>query len=143
MPALTTRQKARERLLKLLEQSLDRMIPLDENVPLRGQTFREFEDQVEQVAQAILPALMEERAALEPTALVESAGHCPFCQSDRTYLDKIPTQTEVISPHGPVVLMQQRGRCRCCGRSFSPSATRLGPAGRGPADSAGGGAAGA
>jgi len=46
MPALTSRQEARERVRKLFEQSLDRMIPADENVPLRGQTFRDGQVQI-------------------------------------------------------------------------------------------------
>lgn len=143
MPATTTREQARERLLKLFADSLDRIIPADEAVALRGQTFRDFEDQVENVRQAILPAILEERAALEPTAQVESGGHCPRCQSDRVYLRNKTRTSELISPHGPVVLTEQGARCRCCGRSFSPSATRLRAAGRGAADPAGGGAAGA
>lgn len=142
MPALSTRQEARERVRKLFEQSLERMIPADESVPLRGQTFRDFEDQAEQLGQAVLPALLEERAALEPTASVGSAGHCPYCQSDRVYLEKTLRKTEVISPHGPVVLMRQRARCRCCGRSFSPSVANAGAAGGGAAEFSGGRAAG-
>jgi hypothetical protein len=137
MPALTTRKEARERLLKLFEESLARMIPDEETLPLKGQTFRDFEDQVEAVRQAILPALLEERAALEPTAAVESAGYCPSCGSDRVYLEKESRKTEIISPHGPVIVTLQRARCRCCDRSFSPSGTGVGPAGRGAADATG------
>ena len=70
MAALTTRKDARERLLKLFEDSLNRIIPPGDDVPLRGQTFRDFEDQVESVRKTILPAILEERAALEPTAAV-------------------------------------------------------------------------
>jgi hypothetical protein len=138
MPALTTRKEARERLLKLFEGSLDRIIPPEETEPLRGQTFGDFEDQVEQVRQTILPAILEERAALEPTAVVEDAGHCPHCQSDRVYLDKESRKTEIIGPHGPVIMVLQRARCRCCGRSFSPSGADVGLAGGGSADAAGG-----
>jgi hypothetical protein len=136
MAALTTRKDARERLLKLFEQSLDRIIPPEEMTPLKGQTFRDFEDQVEAVRKAILPAILEERAALEPTAAVEDAGHCPHCRSDRVYLEKESRKAEVIGPHGPVVVQLQRARCRCCGRSFSPSRTSVGPAGGGAADAA-------
>jgi transposase-like protein len=138
MPALTTRKDARERLFKLFEDSLNRIIPAEETMPLRGQTFRDFEDQVEAVRKTMLPAILEERAALEPTAAVDKAGHCPHCGSDRVYLEKTPTRAEVISPHGPVVLSHQRARCRCCDRSFSPSRASTGPAGRGAADAAGG-----
>ena len=138
MPALTTRKAARERLLKLFEESLARIIPPEEAKPLRGQTFRDFEDQVEAVGQALLPAILEERSALEPTATVEDGGHCPHCQSDRVYLEKESRKTEIISPHGPVIVVLQRARCRCCGRSFSPSRADVGPAGRGAADAPGG-----
>jgi hypothetical protein len=137
MAALTTRQDARERLLKLFEESLDRIIPPEEITPLKGQTFRDFEDQVEAIRKAILPAILEERAALEPTARVEDPGHCPHCRSDRVYLEKGSRPAEVIGPHGPVLVELQRARCRCCGRSFSPSAAGVGPAGGGPADAAG------
>ena len=137
MPALTTRKDARERLLKLFEESLARIIPPEETEALRGQTFRDFEDQVEAVRQAILPAILEERTALEPTATVADAGHCPHCQSDRVYLEKESTKTEVISPHGPVIVILQRARCRCCDRSFSPSGALVGVAGRGAVDTQG------
>jgi predicted Zn-ribbon and HTH transcriptional regulator len=142
MSALTTRKEARERLLKLFEQSLDRIIPPQEMTPLKGQTFRDFEEQVEAVRKTILPAILEERAALEPTARVEDAGHCPHCRSDRVYLEKGPRKAEVIGPHGPVMMELQRARCRCCGRSFSPSGAVIGPAGGGSADAARGRASG-
>jgi hypothetical protein len=129
MPALTTRKEARERLLKLFEESLARIIPDDESVPLKGQTFRDFEDQVDAVRKTMLPAILEERTALERTATVENAGHCPSCGSDRVYLEKESRKTEIISPHGPVVVTLQRARCRCCDRSFSPSGASIGPAG--------------
>lgn len=141
MAALTTRQEARERLRKLFEESLDRVIPPEGSGPLRGQTFRDFEDQVEAVRKAVLPAILEERVALEPTAAVADPGRCPHCGSDRVYLEKEPRKAEVIGPHGPVIVMSQRARCRCCGRSFSPSGAVAGPAGGGPADAAGGRAA--
>ena len=137
MAALTTRKDARERLLKLFEDSLDRIIPPEELIPLKGQTFRDFEDQVEAVRKTILPAILEERAALEPTATVEDPGHCPHCRSDRVYLEKESSKAEVIGPHGPVIVELQRARCRCCGRSFSPSGTGIGPAGGGSPDAAG------
>jgi hypothetical protein len=140
MAALTTRKDARERLLKLFEESLDRIIPPEGLAPLKGQTFRDFEDQVEAVRKTILPAILEERAALEPTAVVEDAGHCPHCRSDRVYLEKESRKAEVIGPHGPVIVELQRARCRCCGRSFSPARAGVGPAGGGSADAAGRGA---
>jgi hypothetical protein len=121
MPARSTRQEARARILKAFTTELDRLIPENEEVPLKGVTFTDFEDQVEALARGTLPVLLEERAAVEPNALVESAGRCPFCGSDRVYLEKQVTQPEVISPHGPVVLPRQHARCRSCDGSFSPS----------------------
>jgi ribosomal protein S14 len=121
MPARSTRQEARARILTAFAAQLDRLIPEDEDVPLKGATFADFEDQAESLAQAALPVVLEERAALEPNAAVETAGRCPHCGSDRVYLEKQVTQPEVLSPHGPVVLSRQHARCRSCDRSFSPS----------------------
>ena len=44
MPALTDRQKARERLSQVFQSILDKMIPADEAVPLAGKKFVEWED---------------------------------------------------------------------------------------------------
>jgi hypothetical protein len=121
MPARTTRQEARARILAAVSAQLDRMIPLDEDVPLKGATFADFEDQVETLARGALPVMLEERAALESSAEVDVPGRCPHCGSMRVYLKQSASQTEVLSLHGPVVLYQQHARCRACGESFSPS----------------------
>jgi len=121
MPARTTRQEARARIRATFQAQLDRMIPEDEGVPLKGATFADFEDQMEALARSALPVVLEERAALEPNAEVESPGRCPHCGSDRVYLEKQVTQPEVLSAHGPVVLHKQHARCRACDGSFSPS----------------------
>lgn len=121
MSALTTRQQARARILAAVSAELDRLIPEDEAVPLKGETFADFEDQVEALARDTLPVILEERSALEPNARVETAGRCPYCGSDRVYLEKQVSQPEVLSPHGPVVLRFQQARCRSCDGSFSPS----------------------
>lgn len=121
MPARTTREAARARIRAMMEAQLDRIIPLDEEVPLKGATFADFEDQVEDFARGTLPVMLEERAALERNAEVETAGRCPHCGSDRVYLKKGASQSEVLSLHGPVVLCEQHARCRACGKSFSPS----------------------
>lgn len=121
MPALTNRAEARARALQAFQAALDEMIPADESVPLKGGTFGEFEDQIERMAQATLPTVLEERAALEETAEVGTGGCCPRCGSDRVYLKKERPDTERQSPHGKVVLREQRARCRACGSSFSPS----------------------
>jgi hypothetical protein len=121
MPARTTRQEARARILAAVSAQLDRMIPPDEGVALKGATFADFEDQVEELARGALPVVLEERAALEPNAVVPVAGRCPHCGSERTYLEKQVTQPEMLSLHGLVVLPKQHARCRACGGSFSPS----------------------
>lgn len=121
MPARTTREEARARILAAFQAQLDRIIPADETVPLKGATFADFEDQVETLAQAALPMALEERAALSDNAQVERAGRCPHCGSEGVYLEKEATQPQVQSRYGRVVLHKQHARCRACGGSFSPS----------------------
>ena len=121
MPARTTRQAARARIQAAFGAQLDRLIPEDETMPLKGATFADFEDQAESLAQATLPVVLEERAALAPHAEVTTPGRCPHCGSQGAYLEKGVTQPEVQSRHGPVVLRKQHARCRACGGSFSPS----------------------
>lgn len=123
MSARTTRQEARARILAAFAAQLDRVIPADETIPLKGATFADFEDQVETLAQAALPVALEERSALADSAEVARAGRCPHCGSDGVYLEKDQTQPEVQSRHGPVVLRKQHARCRACDGSFSPSGT--------------------
>ena len=121
MAARSTRQEARARILSAFNTQLDRVIPQDENIPLKGATFADFEDQVETLAQTVLPVALEERASLESNAEVETAGRCPHCGWEGVYLEKAATQPEVRSRYGPVVLHKQHARCRSCGGSFSPS----------------------
>jgi hypothetical protein len=121
MPARTTRKEARERLLKTILAAVDRIIPEDESKPLKGSTFASWEDQTDAFKQAVIPTILEERAALEDNARVEQAGHCPRCGSDSVYLEKQTTRPEVTSPDGPLVVEKQHCRCRTCGGSFSPS----------------------
>ena len=138
MAARTTRQEARSRAIKAFMDSLDRIIPPDDSVPLKGSIFRDWEDQVAQMRKAVLPTVLEERAALEDNALVADGGHCPRCGSDSVYLEKQTTQSEVLAPDGPVVVRKQHCRCRNCGGSFSPSGAGLGTAGGGEPDAQGG-----
>jgi len=122
MPARTTRQQARERLIQTFMASLDKVIPPDVAVPLRGSTFRDWEDQAAELRRAVVPTLLEERAALEDNARVADGGHCPHCGSDAVYLRKQQaTRPEVMTPDGPVVVEKQHARCRACGGSFSPA----------------------
>ena len=143
MSARSTRQEARARIVAAFAAQLDRVIPADETIPLKGATFADFEDQVETLAQAALPVALEERAALMENAQVERPGRCPHCGSDGVYLEKEETQPPVQSRHGRVVVPKQHARCRACGGSFSPSGAGLGLAGGGSADAAGGPAGGA
>ena len=63
MPARTTRQEARDRILKSFMDSLDRIIPPEESVPLRGKTFLDWAKQADDTRKAVLPTLLQERAA--------------------------------------------------------------------------------
>lgn len=121
MPARTTRKDARTRLIKTMLAALDRMIPEDESKPLKGSRFIDWENQANVFKQAVIPTLLEERAALEANAQVERGGHCPDCGSDSIYLEKQTTAVEVRGPDGPVVIQKQHCRCRTCDGSFSPS----------------------
>lgn len=121
MPARTTRQAARARILKAFAAQLDRVLPADETIPLKGATFVDFEDQVETLAQAVLPVALEARAALAENAQVRQAGRCPHCGSEGVYLEREETQPQRQSRHGRVVVPQQHARCRACGGSFSPA----------------------
>jgi hypothetical protein len=134
MAARTTRQAARERVRAAFGAALDRLIPADAGVPLKGALFVDFEDQVEALVRAVAPTALEERAALAENAQVDGAGCCPHCGSARVYLEKPVTQPELHSVHGPVVVPQQQARCRACGGSFSPSGAGLGVAERGGSD---------
>jgi len=137
--ALTDRQKARERLNQVFQSLLDKMIFADESVPLPGKKFIEWEDLADEVDRTLVPTFLEERAALEASAQADCGGACPHGASDRVYRIKEAGKVEVITPHGPVVLHQQRCRWRPCGRSFSPSGAGRGPAERGGCVAQGGG----
>jgi hypothetical protein len=142
MAARTTRQAARERVQAVFGAALDRLIPPNEAVPLKGALFVDFEDQVEALVRAVAPTALEERAALAENAQMDAAGCCPHCGSARGYLEKQVTQPELRSPHGPVVVPRQQARCRACGGSFSPAGAGLGVAERGGPDGARRGAGG-
>lgn len=123
MPARITRQEARQKMIDVFMSSLDKVIPADERIPLRGRTFLDWEQQAEQFKHAVLPTLLEERAALDDNALALAGGHCPYCGSDRIYLEKETSKSEARSPDGVVNYEEQHCRCRNCGGSFSPSAS--------------------
>lgn len=121
MAASRTREQARERVTQIVGKWLDQWIPRDGSKPLKGRTFRDFEIQGVNLKAALIPALLEELAGLSDAAQVESAGRCPHCSSDRTYLEKGVVPKEVRSPDGPAVVERQQARCRGCNGSFSPS----------------------
>jgi hypothetical protein len=123
--ARTTRAAARQRVIQAFMASLERIIPEEESKPLKGSKFLDWELQAQALKQAVVPTLLEERAALEENARVEAtnAGPCPRCGSLRVYLEKQSRRDEALSPDGPLEFEKQRCRCRRCGGSFSPSAS--------------------
>jgi len=121
MAAETTRTEARDRLRKTFEALLERCVPADETKPLKGRTFREWEDQADEFDREMTGALLEERARLDDGAMAEEPGRCPHCSSTRVRLEKAKDQVEVQTGHGRVTLPRQRCRCRSCDRTFSPS----------------------
>jgi len=126
MAARTTRHAARQRMRAVFEDALDRVIPEDDARPLRGRTFREWEDQADAFNAEVVGCLLEERAALAESAerASDDLGCCPHCGSDRLYLQRRePKNRTIRSPHGEVVVGEQSVRCRRCSRSFSPSAS--------------------
>lgn len=143
MAATRTRTESRERLRKIFEAELNRLVPVDEFQMLKGRTFRDFEMQGIALKEALVPAVLEELAGLDASAAVVVAGRCPHCGSDRTYLEKQVVKKEVRSPDGPVVLERQPARCRACDGSFSPSGPGLVAGGGGALDAGGGGTRGA
>lgn len=134
MASRTNRQAARAKILAAFTAQLDRLIPADEAIPLKGATFADFEDQIERLAQAALPVALEQRAALAPEAAASVAGRCPHCGSAAVYLESEVTQPVLHSRHGSLSVPQQHARCRACGGSFSPSGPGLGAAGGSSAD---------
>lgn len=69
--------------------SLDRIVPADGSVPLRGKAFLDWERQADEMRRALLPTLLQERAALDDAAQVVAAqpSRCPRCGSDWVYPD--------------------------------------------------------
>jgi hypothetical protein len=123
MAAQTDRQSARTRLLALAQKEIDRLIPADESVPLKGQFFADFEDQADELERTLCPVFLKERVALSEASEVDSGGTCPFCNSTHTYLESRQSEVNLLTPHGNMPMNQQHARCRSCDRSFSPSGT--------------------
>jgi hypothetical protein len=142
MTVRTPRQEARERLLRAYQAMVDRLLPADEKQALRGGSFREWEQQALELVREVGGRFLEERAGLEASAQASTGGRCPHCGAERVYLASGQRSTELQTPLGPVVLVQQQARCRACGRAFSPSGPGLGAADRRAVESAGGAASG-
>jgi predicted Zn-ribbon and HTH transcriptional regulator len=121
MAATTTRAAARERLQKHFMDWMNQAIPEDEAIPMRGETFQDFENQAGELKSAIVPTVLEELAALNKAARAEKPGRCPHCGSEKTRFIRESGSTEMRAPDGILVLTMQRARCRSCDRSFSPS----------------------
>lgn len=127
MPARTTREQARQRILNACQKALDRVIPPEEEKAIKGQTFIEWEDQADAFDDVVTGTLLEELAGLSESAQVDPAmlGSCPYCGCKRLYLQRhgeMKNKT-IRTKHGQVALGQQSVRCRRCGRSFFPSAS--------------------
>jgi hypothetical protein len=121
----TTRQQSRQKINEVFERAFSKVIPADERIPLRGRTFSDFEDQVEEAGRAVMSVMLEERAVLDAAAWQANPGTCPHCASDRVYLEKELSIRDVRSPVGLLKVSVQNCRCRACDGSFSPSDARL------------------
>lgn len=60
MASLTNRQAARQRVREMFESALNRAIPLDETIPLKGSSFEDFEEVCYEAGRPVLSALVEE-----------------------------------------------------------------------------------
>ena len=125
------REAARERVLAVVRQALDRYIPGDGSQPVKDGRFWEWEELADRFEREVTGVFLEELAQLSAGAVLAEPGPCPHCGSGTTKWLEVAGQRERQSKHGPVVLPRQVARCRPCGRSFSPSG---GAVGSGPAD---------
>jgi hypothetical protein len=124
MPATTTREESHARILNMCKSALERVLPLDRTKNMRGGTFIDWEQLVNEHFQPVLAAVLEERAKNDPSAHIpaDRLGRCPYCMSDKIYLRQEETQDELLSTHGPLTIQSQHCRCRACDRSFSAQA---------------------
>src|ERR1022692_1319994 len=82
MSTVTSRQAARERILKQVQAEVDRLLPADPTIPLQGRTFLDFENVAERVSNDLYVTIVEERVML--TGLDRpTVGRCPHCSSPR------------------------------------------------------------
>jgi transposase len=142
MSALTSRQAARERILRQVQAEVDRLLPADPSIPLQGRTFLDFENVAERVSNDLYVTIVEERVMLagldRPTV-----GRCPHCSSPRLRKVGEVRKKEIRTPRGVATVQEPSLRCRDCGRTFSPSAAGVGDAGGSGLVAQGGGEGGA
>jgi transposase len=142
MSAVTSRQAARERILKQIQAEVDRLLPADPNIPLQGRTFLDFENVAERVSNDLYVTIVEERVMLSgldrPTV-----DRCPHCSSPRWRKVGEIRKKEVRTPRGVATVEEPTLRCRDCGRTFSPGAAGVVDAGGSGPFAQGGGEGGA
>ena len=117
MAATTNRAAARARLRQTLEAALDRLIPLDENVPLKGRRFLDFEQQADELKRALLPTFLEERAALDSQAQVAAPGRWPIGSGPteaavKQFNKRIKGTEQFWNPQGAEAIMALRALWR-------------------------------
>ena len=125
MAGTITRREARDQVLSKVKTLLDRMIPEDENQPVKDGVFWEWEVMADEFDREATASLIEALAGLSGKARLDHPGVCPACGCPRTRWLDPDKQQERQSKHGVVVLPRQVARCRSCGRSFSPSGALL------------------
>lgn len=142
MSPVTSRQAARERILKQIQAEVDRLLPADPNIPLQGRTFLDFENVAERVSNDLYVTIVEERVTLSgldrPTV-----DRCPHCSSPRLRKAGEIRKKEVRTPRGVATVEEPTLRCRDCGRTFSPGAAGVVDAGGSGPFAQGGGEGGA
>jgi DNA-directed RNA polymerase subunit RPC12/RpoP len=142
MSAVTSRQAARERILRQIQAEVDRLLPADPKAPLQGRTFLDFENVAERVSNDLYVTILEERVMLagldRPTV-----GRCPHCSSPRLRKVAEAGRKEIRTPRGVASIEEPTLRCRDCGRSFSPGAAGVVDAGGSGFVAQGGGEGGA
>jgi hypothetical protein len=96
MPALTSRQQARRAAVKAFMSELDRIIPPDQTVPLKGAKFVDWEDRFERLVRTVAPTVLEQRVALQDGAAVDSAGRLRRSYNRHSRLSR---HRQPASPH--------------------------------------------
>ena len=126
MAGLIGRLEAREKMMELCQDLMDRYIPEDESQPVEDGSFVEWEEMADEFEREITGGFLEVLAQLSEAAAMAKPGLCPHCQSGNVKWLDSGGQRERQSEHGPVVVPRQVARCRSCDRSFSPSGSGVG-----------------